>query len=202
MTKTYDQYCPVAVGLDHVGDRWTLMILRDLAWYGSARFTDLVNANRGLPPALLTERLNTLVVNGLIEKASDKTYRLTEAGVGIREVIDAIARFGSRLLEREVLSERRLGYLASRLSSIHADALRDSEPVNINFEVGTHRFSFGIGPLGVALSEAVESAPTIQTDLAGLAGLINAELGVEDVEVSGSRSVVADHLRFLQPVTE
>ncbi|MGD2103250.1 MAG: helix-turn-helix domain-containing protein [Acidimicrobiia bacterium] len=201
MSKTYDQYCPVASGLDHIGDRWTLLILRDLAWYGPARFTDLVNANHGLPPALLTDRLNTLVDNGLIERSADKTYRLTESGLGVREVIDAIARFGIGLLQRESLNGARLGYLASRLSSLHADALQESEPVSINFDVGACLFSFEIGPEGVTVSGAVESAPTVRTDLAGLAGLINAELEVEDVEVSGSQSVVADHLRFLQPVT-
>ena len=64
--RTYDQYCPVAAALDVVGDRWTLLIMRELLT-GDRRFTDLRTALPGIAPNLLSERLRDLQAEGLVE---------------------------------------------------------------------------------------------------------------------------------------
>jgi DNA-binding HxlR family transcriptional regulator len=98
-TKTYDQYCTIATALDHIGDRWTLLILRELS-FGEQRFTDLRAGLPGIATNLLTERLRSLEETGLIEQrelpapAARTVYRLTRAGVRIRPVLRAIAQFG------------------------------------------------------------------------------------------------------------
>src|SRR4029079_7716597 len=83
--RTYGQYCPIAAGLDLIGDRWTLLMLRELSM-GDRRFTDLRAALAGIAPNLLTERLRSLQAIGLVTTielpppAARSVYRLTEEG--------------------------------------------------------------------------------------------------------------------------
>lgn len=104
--RTYGQYCPVAVGLDLLGDRWTLLICRELA-LGDARFTDLKTVLRGIAPNLLTERLRALRSAGLVDvrelppPAARTVYHLTEEGREVIPVLRSLARFGARHLHGE-----------------------------------------------------------------------------------------------------
>ena len=97
--KSYEQYCTIASALDLVGDRWTLLVLRELS-FGEQRFTDLKAALPGIATNLLTERLRKLEDAGLVEQAelpapaARTVYRLTRDGVRIRPVLRAIAQFG------------------------------------------------------------------------------------------------------------
>lgn len=103
-TRSYGQYCPVAAGLDVIGDRWVLLIMRELVTSPS-RFTDLRRALPGLAPNLLTERLRDLQASGLIESVdiSDSSsrgiYQITASGLKIVPVLRAIARFGVDYLD-------------------------------------------------------------------------------------------------------
>lgn len=102
--KTYDQYCTIATALDLIGDRWTLLILRELA-FGEQRFTDLKSGLPGIATNLLTERLRGLEDAGLVEQyllpapAARTVYRLTRDGVRIRPVLRAVAQFGLPYLD-------------------------------------------------------------------------------------------------------
>jgi DNA-binding HxlR family transcriptional regulator len=84
--RTYGQPCPVAAALDVVGERWTLLIVRDLM-FGALRFSDLRDGLSGLAPNLLSERLKMLVAHGIVEQvelpppAARTVYALT-VGVG------------------------------------------------------------------------------------------------------------------------
>ena len=103
MPKTYAQFCPIARALDLVGDRWTLLILRELS-RGARRFSDIRDALPGIALNLLTERLRDLEADGLIERsdipppAARTVYSLTEGGRDIRPVLAAMARFGASRL--------------------------------------------------------------------------------------------------------
>jgi DNA-binding HxlR family transcriptional regulator len=102
--RTYGQYCPIAAGLDVVGDRWVLLICRELAM-GDRRFTDLRDALPGIAPNLLSERLRALQEAGLVTTvelpppAARTVYRLTEDGQAVAPVLRAMARFGARYLD-------------------------------------------------------------------------------------------------------
>jgi len=101
--KSYDQYCGIAAALDVVGDRWTLLILRELS-FGRRRFTDLRTALPGIASNLLTDRLRDLEESGLVEQqelpppAARTVYALTASGERIVPVLRALARFGLPLL--------------------------------------------------------------------------------------------------------
>ena len=91
--RSYRQLCAVARALDLVGDRWTLLIVRELLLRPS-RFSDLVDGLPGVPRNLLTERLRALVADGLVA-VEDRRYVLTERGEELRSVIRALALFGA-----------------------------------------------------------------------------------------------------------
>jgi DNA-binding HxlR family transcriptional regulator len=101
--RTYGQYCGVARALDLLGERWTLLIVRDLL-PGPQRFADLHKRQPAMATDLLTARLRRLEEAGLVERvplpapASGSMYQLTEAGDGLRDLIGELARVGAQWL--------------------------------------------------------------------------------------------------------
>ena len=96
----YGQYCPVAMATEILGERWTLLIVRDLL-SGIKHFNDLERGLPGISRGLLSDRLRRLETAGVLEKIShgkgNKTdYQLTAAGVELHEVIDALMIWGAR----------------------------------------------------------------------------------------------------------
>jgi DNA-binding HxlR family transcriptional regulator len=98
MGASYRQFCPVAKAMELLDERWTLLVIRELA-AGSERFNEL---RRGLPrmsPTLLSKRLHQLVRAGLIEKVgagADVRYLLTPAGLELRPIIESLGAWGVR----------------------------------------------------------------------------------------------------------
>ena len=106
--KSYQQYCGIAAALDVVGDRWTLLILRELS-FGQQRFTDLRAGLPGIATNLLTDRLRDLEDAGLVEQrelpppAARTVYALTDGrGRSVLPVLRALAGFGLPLLDDPV----------------------------------------------------------------------------------------------------
>ncbi|MBA2681425.1 MAG: winged helix-turn-helix transcriptional regulator [Ktedonobacteraceae bacterium] len=100
---SYHQYCPVAHALDLVGDRWTLLIIRDLL-IGPKRFVDLQTGLPGLGTNILTARLKWLEQNGVIARrflpppAASTVYELTPYGLKLEESLTALAHWGAESL--------------------------------------------------------------------------------------------------------
>lgn len=110
MDRTYNQYCATARTLDLVGERWTLLLVRDLLT-GPKRFGDLQKSLRGMGTGLLAARMKHLEREGLVEKitlpppARTPAYALTEAGRELGPAVLAIARWGTKW----AMGERRDG---------------------------------------------------------------------------------------------
>lgn len=91
--------CPVACGLDLFGDKWTLLIIRDLI-LGRSRFKDFIESPEGIPTNILSDRLERLRDGGLVEHipAADGSkrlaYQLTDKGLALRPVLRAIRDWG------------------------------------------------------------------------------------------------------------
>gem|GEM_PF-1845571 len=100
--KSYDLFCPIARALDLVGDRWTLLILRDVSLFGPRRFGNLRSNLHGIPPTLLSNRLKALVAEGILERTEHDeggvTYSFTDRGREIRPVLAALRDFGAPLM--------------------------------------------------------------------------------------------------------
>jgi DNA-binding HxlR family transcriptional regulator len=96
--RTYGQYCPMAMALEVLGERWTLLIVRDLA-SSSRRFNDLARGLPGISRTLLAQRLRHLERDGVVERhAAGHTveYGLTAAGQELQPVIDILVAWGAR----------------------------------------------------------------------------------------------------------
>jgi DNA-binding HxlR family transcriptional regulator len=103
MRKRYDQYCPVAHALDLVGERWALLVVRELM-HGPKRYTDLAEHLPGIGTNILASRLRSLEECGIVTKrrlpppAASQVYELTEYGRGLRTVMRELAVWGARSL--------------------------------------------------------------------------------------------------------
>lgn len=91
--------CPVACTLDILGDRWTLLVVRDL-FLGRSRFRDFVSSPEGIPTNILTERLERLTAAGIVEQvpAEDGTkrlaYKLTKKGEALGPILRSLRDWG------------------------------------------------------------------------------------------------------------
>jgi DNA-binding HxlR family transcriptional regulator len=101
--RSYDQYCAVARGLDVIGERWTLLLVRDLL-LGPKRYKELLAGLPGMGTNLLAARLRELEEYGIVERvvlpppAGSTVYQLTEVGKGLEPVVFAIGRWGIHYL--------------------------------------------------------------------------------------------------------
>jgi len=106
MAKRYNQSCPVAKTLEVIGDRWTLLVVRDLL-RGTQRFQDLLGSLPGIAPNILSARLKLMEEHGLIRRQlySDHPpraeYALTDRGRELGMVVGALAAWGGRHVHRE-----------------------------------------------------------------------------------------------------
>jgi DNA-binding HxlR family transcriptional regulator len=121
--RTYQQYCAVARALDVVGERWTLLILRDLVHLGPRRFSDLMRALPGIGKSLLAARLRRLEQTGIVQRrrlpppAGSAVYELTELGRGIEPAIIELGRWGGNFMGARASDE-------TFLPSGHISAIR------------------------------------------------------------------------------
>jgi len=102
--KSYGQACPIALGLDKLGDRWTLLIVRELLIRPDLRFSDLENGLPGIATNLLSSRLADLQAAGLVEKGfighqeNIAVYNLTDLGKTLDPIVTAIAEWGMQFV--------------------------------------------------------------------------------------------------------
>jgi DNA-binding HxlR family transcriptional regulator len=139
MAKRYDQYCPIAHALELVGERWSLLIVRELL-SGPKRYTDLAGALPGIGTNVLAARLKDLEGCGVIAKRKlppptpAQVYELTPYGVGLKAVVRELALWGVRSLGApEDDDELAPDWLVSALDTVFAPVAPDG---TIEFRVG------------------------------------------------------------------
>jgi len=104
MSRPDRTHCPVARTLDLIGDRWSLLVIRDLMLQGPLRFSDLEASVVGASPSVLSDRLKRLEGNGLIERRfyaqhpPRAEYLLTEKGKRLGPVLAAMRDYGQEWL--------------------------------------------------------------------------------------------------------
>ncbi len=111
--------CPINLSLELLGDRWTLLIVRDLMFAGKSHFRELLQSDEGISSRTLAERLQTLQDEGIITKSDDPThklksiYRLTEAGTDLLPVLVTLGAWGSKHRD----ADGNLSQIANELAS-------------------------------------------------------------------------------------
>jgi len=211
--RTYAQYCPIVRAVEVLGDRWTLLIVRDML-VGASRFNEISRGLPGLSRALLSRRLRQLATAGLVERTGDG-YALTPAGEALRPLVFGLADWGARYafgdpraeeLDREVL----MWWMHGRI-----DTGTLSRRANIEIRVNDRRRTFWLvvepGDASVCYTDpGLEVDAVLASDIATLYRVWEGEFGLLDavragtVELTGLRWVVRglpDWLK-LSPVAE
>jgi len=142
--RSYDQYCSVAKSLDVVGDRWTLLVVRELLLQGGSRYTDLLSGLPGISTNLLGDRLRQLEANGLVRRehapppVATTLYHLTEVGQELDSVIRALVRFGTRYMADPTSDDEQFRghWLALPVSELLHDTDPDGPPAVIEIQTG------------------------------------------------------------------
>lgn len=109
-SRSYNQYCGLATGLDVIGARWSLLLIRELLIRPN-RFGDLQRALPGIGPNLLAERLKELIEAGVVERRLARAggrreiYALTDLGESLRPTVLELAKWGLKLIKRQPTPE-------------------------------------------------------------------------------------------------
>jgi DNA-binding HxlR family transcriptional regulator len=141
--RTYDQYCAAARALDVVGDRWTLLIVRELLIRQPCRYTDLQYGLPGIATNLLADRLRQLEENGIITREAapppiaTTLFRLTSRGEALQPVLHALGEWGAPLLhETSGDATFRSHWLTLPLERFLSDHTPERPPVAIDLRSG------------------------------------------------------------------
>lgn len=175
MAKPFDQYCPMAHALTLVGERWSLLVVRELL-KGPKRYTDLAAGLPGIGTNILAARLRQLEQAGVVRRrrlpppAASTVYELTEYGAGLDEVLYALARWGARTLgppgpDDELYSDWGLNALPALFNADAARGLTETYVLRVGGDVFTVRLEDGRlhAELGAAEAPDLDVATDMQT---------------------------------------
>jgi DNA-binding HxlR family transcriptional regulator len=175
MSKRYDQYCPVCHALGLVGERWALLVVRELL-QGPKRYTDLLEGMPGVGTNVLAARLRELEEGGVIQKrklpppAASTVYELTEYGRQLEEPLYALARWGARSLGPpgkgdELAPDWGLNAFAALIDAEAARGLSETYVMRVGDEIYTVKLTDGLLHVdaGAADEADVDAAMSMET---------------------------------------
>lgn len=192
---SYGQFCPVAVSLDVLGDRWTILLMRDMLWSGALRFNELEERNPGLTTAVLTERLRKLETHGLAAQRDEPKRRwvLTEEGERITSVIASLYQFGIPLVATADVDDSMISYAVSDSARRRRLDLMDvAEVVAVTVVVGAGRVTVELGPGSMRVSEQYVPAATVTMGPSELAELMAGMSDYAGLHAAGRIAVEGD----------
>jgi DNA-binding HxlR family transcriptional regulator len=141
--RSYGQYCSVAKALDVIGDRWSLLIIRELLLQGPCRYTDLRNGLPGIATNLLSDRLRELEAAGLVRReeaappVATTLFHLTEAGAQLEPALGALGAWGLRYMAQPAGGDQfRSHWFAFPVALFLHDSDPDGPPLSIELRPG------------------------------------------------------------------
>jgi DNA-binding HxlR family transcriptional regulator len=198
--RTYGEACGIPRALDRVGERWALMVVRELL-LGPKRFTDLREGLPHMSPDVLAQRLRELEDNGIVERrilpppAASKVYELTEWGRELESVLIALGRWGARapLSADEEPCMSLDSHIVSLQTLFDPELAGDFAPT-VELRLGDSVFALEIadGRLEAARGAAVEADIVIATDPGTLLGLAHRQIELADAIAAGDATVTGD----------
>jgi DNA-binding HxlR family transcriptional regulator len=198
--RKFDQYCPVAHALSLVGERWSLLIVRELM-HGPKRYTDLAHGLPGIGTNILAARLKELEGCGIVEKrtlpppAASTVYELTEYGAELREAMYALARWGARTIgppgpDDELYPEWGVNALPALFVAEAARGLTETYSLVVEGDAFTARVADGV--LEPSMGVAEDADMVVETDMETFFGLASGELAPGDAVKSGRAKLQGD----------
>lgn len=205
--REYDQSCSLACALDRIGERWSMLIVRELS-LGPLRFSDLVRNVGGAPTDILTKRLRDLESHGIVRRrelsppAAGTAYELTDVGRGLERPMLELSRWGLRFERVDDVVELAPTSLPNAIRTI-AQPPPDAR-LTIGLRSGGQPYWLRIeqGWIAASRGEAEEPDVTIAGEPADvLAVLVAGEAAEERIEVEGDRAAL-EQLRAMVVLPE
>lgn len=212
--RRYRDACGTAQGLDIVGERWALLVVRELL-LGPKRFTDLRAGLPGISTNILTDRLETLETAGVVRRrtlpapAASKVYELTDWGAELEPVVAALGRWGVRSPWRSEEDEISVDGLTVSFRTMFDPGAAGDLEASYELVLDGQTFGLEVGDGSIRVYRGAPGDPDarIQTDVDTLGALVyeggdlDEALRSGDVEIEGDRSAV-ERLPGLFPLPE
>jgi DNA-binding HxlR family transcriptional regulator len=210
--RQYGQFCPLAKALDVVGDRWTLLIVRELSGR-PCRYTDLRDGLPGIATNLLAERLKSLEAAGVITAeaapppVATTLYRLTERGEALLPALHELVTWGAPLLAAaDATDEVRSRWLVQAARAMFADVdVRDADPLEVALDIDDEPITLSLehGQLHAELGPAPHPDVRITCDGPTAAAILRGQLHLNDAtrqhraHINGTRTARARLARLI-----
>ena len=190
MAKSYNQYCPMSYSLDVIGDRWTMLIVRNLM-FGALRYSDLKKGLPGIASNLFASRLKEMQEADIIEQqtlpppANVEVYALTQRGRGLWKVIKALTEWGLPYLQPLPPDNDYVGLIPFRgylKTFFRADVAEDTQLIcNLSYNNQSMSILIADGQLRTSnqLSDTPDLSLTVH-DLRQFVGLLNQVVTLDD----------------------
>jgi DNA-binding HxlR family transcriptional regulator len=193
--RSYHQYCSVARALDVVGERWTLLIVRELMTRGACRYTDLRAGLPGIATNLLAARLRELEAAGIVEREeapppiATTLFRLTPRGLALRPVLEALGRWGAPLMREADEDAFRAQWLKLPVRMFLSDSSPGEPPATIQIRAGSESAVIEVADGTVTTRLGTEPSP--DASLAGppqlVMAVLSGRMSIEAAEKQGLR---------------
>jgi DNA-binding HxlR family transcriptional regulator len=207
--RTYCDACAAAHALDLIGERWALLVVRELL-LGPKRFTDLRAGLPGVSPNVLAQRLRELERAGVVQRrrlpppAASRVYELTDWGMELEPVIISLGRWGARAPSRPRDAALGVDSLILSLRTMFDPRAAEGFGASYELRLGEHRFCAVVADdrFEIARGSAEEPDATIETDPGTLAALVYegrplAEaLRSGEIKIEGDESAVERFLKL------
>jgi len=182
--KTYAQYCGLAKALDHVGDRWTLLIVRELL-VGGRRYSQLRAALPGVATNLLADRLRELTEDGIVE-SGEEGYQLTPFGRELEDAVNGLVRWGGRwMTERDEHEMFRPEWLVVALRAL----LPARRPSQIQLRIEDQ--DLYVGRTKIGLGTIADPDAVVEGRADTLLGVVTGHAKLSALRVRGDRAAAA-----------
>jgi DNA-binding HxlR family transcriptional regulator len=205
--RSYGEACGIPRALDRIGERWALMVVRELL-LGPKRFTDLKTGLPGASPNVLAQRLRELEAAGVVRRrtipppAASRVYELTEWGHELEPVLTALGRWGARAPAPPEEHGMSLDAHILSLRTLFDAELAGDFSTSLELRLGQHDFraTVGEGRLEITPGAARSPEAIVKTDAGTLLALAHRRreladaLGKGEIEIDGDRRAVE---RFL-----
>ncbi len=205
--RTYGEACAAAHALDLVGERWALLVVRELL-LGSKRFTDLRSGLPGASPNVLSQRLRELERVGIVRRgklpppAASKVYELTEWGMELESAITALGRWGARSPYLPFEAGMGADSLILSFRTMFDPRAAEGFDASLDIHLGEDRFRATVsdGNLDISRGSAADHDATIATDPDTMVAIVYGGRLLEEAVRAGDVEITGDEneaTRFL-----
>jgi DNA-binding HxlR family transcriptional regulator len=201
--RWYDDACGTALALELVGERWSLLIVRELM-FGGRRFSDLRSGLPGVSANILARRLEGLVRVGIIQRrklpppASVQIYELTPWGYEAEVILQELGRWATRSPLHDPTLPLSAASIIMSFRTMYSRERAKGEAATIGFRFGDEAFVVDFGSEGIRTrrGEPEECALVVSTNPVALASVVYGGRPVLDAEASGELRLTGDRALF------